>query len=43
MPSQQYRNEVPQRHRCDPPSGGLGYRPRVLSHQHGCGCAKFGT
>jgi len=42
MPSQPYRNEVPQRHHCDPPSSGLGYRPRVLSHQHGCGCGKFG-
>jgi hypothetical protein len=42
-PSHPYRNEVPQHHRCDPPSSGLGYRPRVLSHQHGCGCGKFGT
>jgi len=42
MPSQPYRNEVPQRHHCDPPSSGLGYRPRVLSHQHGCDCGKFG-
>jgi hypothetical protein len=42
-PSHPYRNEVPQHHRCDPPSNGLGYRPRVLNHQHGCGCGKFGT
>jgi hypothetical protein len=43
MPSEPYRNEVPQRHHRDPPSSGLGYRPRVLRDQHGCGCGKFGT
>jgi hypothetical protein len=43
MPSQPYRNEVPQHHRRDPPYNVVPCRPLVLSHRYGCGCGKFGT
>src|ERR1019366_6670520 len=39
----QYRNEVPQHHHRDLPSSQAVCHYSVLSNQHGCGCAKFGT
>src|ERR1035437_2275917 len=39
----QYRNEVPQHHHRDLPSSQAVCHSSVLNHQHGCGCAKFGT
>ena len=38
-----YRNEIPQHHHRDSPSGRVACGPCVLSGQHGCGCGKFGT
>jgi hypothetical protein len=39
----QYRNEVPQHHHRDLPSSRAVCHSSVLSHQHSCGCLKFGT
>jgi hypothetical protein len=38
-----YRNEVPQHHHRDLTSSPVAWHSSVLSHQHGCGCVKFGT
>jgi hypothetical protein len=40
---QAYLNGIPQHHHRDSPSSRVGCDPCVLSDQHGCGCAKFGT
>ena len=42
MPSQPYRNEVPQHQHRDLPSSRVVCHSSVLSDQHGCGCVKFG-
>ena len=43
VPQRKYRNEVPQHHHRDLPSSRAVWHSSVLSHQHGCGCVKFGT
>jgi len=43
MPSQPYRNEVPQHHHRDLPSTRAVCHSCVLSHPHSWGCGKFGT
>ena len=40
--SEQYRNEVPQRHHRDRMSIRVGCHPAGLSDEHDCACGKFG-